>query len=123
MKYLEQLTIILLFTCAGDVLHYLLPFPIPSGIYGMLLLFSALLSGLVKKEKIKQTGRFLIAVMPVLFVEPAASGLLSNWQHLRPLLLPGSLITILSTLFVMTVSGRLTQHIIMHKKRKGDTRD
>ena len=48
MKYVSQATIIFGFTLLGELLHALLPLPIPSAIYGLVLLFLALMLGIVK---------------------------------------------------------------------------
>ena len=47
MKYIRQMLIILAFSFAGEVLHVLLPLPIPAGIYGFLLLLLALVTHLL----------------------------------------------------------------------------
>ena len=54
MKYVRQLLIILLISFLGEVCKYLLPFPIPASIYGLLLLFTALMTGILKLSSIKQ---------------------------------------------------------------------
>ena len=38
MKYLRQFMIILLFSFLGELLKYVLPFPVPASIYGLVLL-------------------------------------------------------------------------------------
>ena len=48
MAFLSQFLIILSFTLAGEALQRWIPFPIPASVYGLLLLFAALCSGLVK---------------------------------------------------------------------------
>ena len=45
MKYLKQFLIILSISLVGELLKYLLPLPIPASIYGMVILFVALLTG------------------------------------------------------------------------------
>lgn len=45
MKYLRQFMIILLFSFLGELLKYVLPFPVPASIYGLVLLFIALEKG------------------------------------------------------------------------------
>ena len=42
MKFLIQFLIIIAFSFAGELLHFLLPLPIPASIYGIILLFAAL---------------------------------------------------------------------------------
>ena len=68
MKYLFQFSIILLVTFIGEVLHELLPLPVPTGIYGMALLFIALCTKVIKLEHVGDTADFLIEIM--LPVEP-----------------------------------------------------
>ena len=53
MKYLHQILLILLFSFLGEVLHALLPWPIPASIYGMGLLFAALSLKIIRVEQVK----------------------------------------------------------------------
>ena len=52
MRYLSQFLIMLGFTLAGEVLHRLVPLPIPASVYGLVLLFLALCLGRVKPERV-----------------------------------------------------------------------
>ena len=54
--------------------------------------------------------------MPVLFV-PAAVGLLDSWPSLQAVLLPVSVITVVTTIFVMAVSGLVTQAVIRRERK------
>ena len=78
MKYIRQLLIILGISFAGEVLKYILPLPIPVGIYGMAILFIGLMTGLIKLEAVRETGKFLIEIMPLMFI-PAGVGLMNSW--------------------------------------------
>ena len=49
MKYLRQLLIILIFSFIGEVLHSLIPIQVPASIYGLVLLFIALLTGIIHR--------------------------------------------------------------------------
>lgn len=113
MKVLKQFFIILSISCVGELLNILLPLPIPASIYGMILLFGLLYTGIVKLEDIKDAGSFLIEIMPVMFI-PAGVGLMSSWGVLKPVLIPVSIITIASTILVMAFGGRVTQFVIKH---------
>ena len=42
MRYLKQFTIILTISLLGEVLHYIIPLPVPASIYGLLLMLAAL---------------------------------------------------------------------------------
>ncbi len=114
MKYLKQLLWILLFSGVGEALQALIPLPIPAAIYGILLLFIALCTGLLKEEAVSDTAGFLIAVMPLLFVAPAVN-ILKNWGVIAPALVPVCVITFVSTVVVFAVSGLVTQWL---RKRK-----
>ena len=46
MKYVKQITIITGMTLAGEALNWLLPLPVPAGVYGLFLMLAALMSGL-----------------------------------------------------------------------------
>lgn len=58
-------------------------------------------------------GKFLIEIMPVMFI-PAGVGLMSSWNVLKPLLIPAAVITVAVLVAVMAVSGRVSQAIIRH---------
>ena len=75
MKYIRQFLWILLFSFAGELLKYVIPLPVPASIYGLLLLLLALVTGILRLESVKETSKFLIEIMPLMFI-PAAVGLL-----------------------------------------------
>lgn len=120
MRYLKQFTIILTISLLGEVLHYIIPLPVPASIYGLLLMLAALLTGVVKRDSVREAGAFLVEIMPVMFI-PAAVGLLEAWGVLRPVWLPVAVITVVSTVLVMGVSGLVTQFVIRRdERRKGE---
>ena len=117
MKYVKQFLIILAISLIGELLKFLLPFPIPASIYGMVLLFVGLVTGLIRLESVKETGKFLIEIMPVMFI-PAGVGLLTSWGTLQPILLPVSIITVVTIVTVMSTTGLVSQTIIRKKGKK-----
>lgn len=115
MKYLKQFLIILAISFVGEILHMLLPLPIPASIYGILILFTLLETKLLPLRLVKETGDFLIEIMPVMFL-PAAVGIIDSWEVIEPSLLAYLTVTIVSTVLVMVVSGSVTQAVLRHKK-------
>ena len=111
MKYLRQIVIILAFSFVGEALSLLIPLPIPGSIYGIVLLFLALETKLVKLASIKDVSDFLISFMPVMFI-PAATGLMASWDILRSNAVAYVVIMAVTTVVVMGVSGGITQWII-----------
>lgn len=108
MKYLKQLFIILAFSLAGECLAKWVPLPIPGAIYGFVLLFLALCTGLLKEKHIDATADFLISVMPVFFVAPAVN-LLASFDLIAKNLVPIVTILVVSTFIVFAVAGLVTK--------------
>lgn len=117
MKYLFQFLRILVFCLLGEVLHWLVPLPIPASIYGLVLLLLALRTGIVKLEQVKQTCHFLTGLFPVLFV-PGVVGVMELWDVLGKLWLPILIALIPVTVLTFAVSGRATQWIAGKKKQQ-----
>ena len=117
MKYLRQFGIILAVTCVGEIMKYFIPLPIPGSIYGLILMFVLLLTKVIKVEHVKETGEFLIEIMPLMFI-PAGVGLINSWSQLQPFLVPLLVITVVSTFVVMIVTGKVTDFLISKKEGK-----
>ena len=111
MKYMKQFCLIMFISFLGEVLHHYLPLPIPASIYGLVILFAGLMTGVVKLSHVEETGRFLIEIMPLMFI-PAAVGLLESRGILAPIWIPIVGITLITTVIVMIVSGKITQFVI-----------
>ena len=118
MKYLKQLLVILVFSMIGEILQQVIPLPIPAAIYGLVLLFLALLTGILKPKHVSETAHWLISVMPLFFVAPTVK-LLSYWDVISPALVPIVTVLISSTIVVFAVAGLVTQLL----RRKGDPHD
>ena len=116
MKYVIQFLIIAAFAFIGELLHWVIPLPIPASIYGIVLLFIALELKWVKVSDIREVSSFLIAVMPIMFI-PAAAGLMESWGAVKSSVWEYALITIVSTFVVMGVSGAVTQFVIWRGKK------
>ncbi len=117
MKYLKQFTIILLISFAGDLLHSVLPLPVPGSIYGIILLFILLQTKILPLESVKETGKFLVEIMPVMFI-PAAVGLVESWEVIGSSWVSYIIVTIVTTFLVMGVAGVVTQLIVRKSQDK-----
>jgi holin-like protein len=100
MKYLKQFGIILVVTFIGELIHMIIPLPIPGSIYGLVLMFILLCTHALKLEAVKETAQFLI----------------DSWSDLRPILLQTVVILVVSTIIVMIVTGKIAQFIIDQSK-------
>jgi holin-like protein len=114
MKYFYQFSVILGVSLLGEILHAVLPFPFPASIYGLVLMLLFLKTGIVKLDQVQEAGDFLVDTMPVMFIPPAV-GLLTVLEEMKSMALPLIVISILSTIIVMAVTG-LTAEWILKKK-------
>ena len=106
MKYLIQLAIILVFSGLGELCAWLLPFPIPGALYGLVLLFTALCLKIVKFERVEIVGRFLIAIMPLMFTPPAVA-LITMWDVIKDVWVQTLILIVLTTFIVLFVTGHV----------------
>ena len=117
LKEFKQFTIIILLSFIGEVLHALIPFPVPASIYGILLLFFLLERNILKLQDIDEVSSFLIFIMPLLFI-PAAVGLIEAWDELRASLTAYVTIIIAVTFIVMVATGLITQWFLRRSHRQ-----
>ena len=117
MKIIRQFTIILAVSFAAELLHYFISLPIPSSVYGLILMLLLLFGGVIKVEQVEEVGDFFLTILPVLFVAPCVSLLTVIGDHKRsiPLFL---LIAVLSTVVVTGVTGLVAQALAGGKKHE-----
>lgn len=115
MQTLFSLTLIFGVSFAGEALSRLLPLPVPGSIYGLVILLILLMTKVVKLEKIRATGDFLLSLMPLMFIAPSV-GLMTSYEDWRAFLVPLIVILPVSTLIVMGVTGRIAQRILRRKE-------
>ena len=117
LQYLKQFMIIIAFSLVGQTMETFIPLPVPAAVYGLVLLLLALLTGLVKVEKVKGAADFLISVMPVLFVAPAVK-VLEYWGVIAPNAGAILVIVIFTTGAVFGISGLLTKWLMKGRGEK-----
>ena len=122
MKYVKEIAWIMAFTFIGEALNKLLPLPIPSGVYGLVLLLAGLITGIVKLEDVESTGGFLLDTMTIMFI-PAAVGIMSVTDILLPVLVPYLVIIAASTVIVMTITGIAATLILGRSEKKNHMED
>ena len=115
MELLWQFLVILLISLMGELLHFLIPLPIPASIYGLVLMFLCLQLRVYRLEDVRDTALFLIEIMPLMFI-PAATGLMTSWGIIRAKLFAYLAIAVITTVLVMVVSGRVTQFFLRRGK-------
>ena len=117
MKLIKEEALIFAVTMAGELLYTILPFPVPAGVYGLFLLLFLLLSSRIKVEQIERAGNFLLEIMAMLFI-PAMAGILESKDLLARVAVPYMVIILVTTAFVMAVTGKAADFIIRRKEEK-----
>ncbi len=117
MKYIRQFGIIMIVTFLGELIKQFVDLPIPASIYGLCLMLLLLLTKVIKIENVKETSTFLLEIMPLTLI-PTTVGLIASWSQLKSMLVPMLVISIVTTIFVMVVSGHVVQLIINLKNKK-----
>ena len=117
MKYLSQFGIILIISLIGEVLHAFLPLPVPASVYGLMLMFLALMMGIIKLHQVEKAADLMIELMPLFFVPPGVS-LITSWADISGLIVPFIITVLVSTIIVMAVTGRVTQAVMRRGRER-----
>lgn len=111
MKHFPEISLIATVSFIGELLHYLIPLPVPSSIYGLLLMLLLLVTHIIRLDHVKATADWLITLMPVMFVGPTV-GLIASYDSYKDILIPIIVISLATTVLTMAVSGLTTQGLI-----------
>ena len=118
MKLLIQFMIIVVVTLIGEAMAHFINIPIPGPIYAFILMFLCLLLGIIKLDKVKDAGKFLVLILPIMFIPPAAAIL--EESDIRHVLTSIIVIAIVSTILVMAATGYTAQYIVRKQQRRKD---
>lgn len=117
MKYIKQFAIILTISLIAELMEYLIPIPVAASIYGLVLMLIGLITKLIPLEKVEKAADFLVEIMPLMFIPPTV-GIIASVDALKEMLIPLCVISVVSTILIMAVTGRVSQHIIRRDDRK-----
>lgn len=117
MKYIRQFTIFIAACFIGEVLHRIIPLPVPGSIYGLVLMFIALELKIMPLDKVEEVSNYLLEIMPLLFV-PSTVGLLVAWPVIKQHWLPIAIAGIAGTTLNFFVTGHVTQFFMKIFKKK-----
>jgi holin-like protein len=121
IRIVLQIAGLYVFYWIGGVVQQTFELPVPGSIIGMLLLFSLLLSGLVKESLLDGGADLLLSYMPLFFV-PATVGVILYFDVFAG---KGSMLLVallLSTFLIMIISGvvgQKTVELVDKRKKRG----
>ena len=119
MKYIRQLSVILAISFVAELMEYLIPIPVAASIYGLVLMLVGLVTKLIPLEKVEGAADLLVEIMPILFIPPTV-GIMASVEALKEMLLPLCVISVVSTILIMVVTGRVAQAIIRKGRAKAE---
>lgn len=115
MRLVKQFTILVATCFIGEILHRLIPLPVPASIYGLVLMFTALQTKIMPLDAVEEISDGLLGIMPLLFI-PSTVGLILAWPILKVHWLQFTIIGVGSTIAVFFAAGHVTQLVIRIKK-------
>ena len=121
MKFMRQLAIIMSISFIAEVMEYLIPLPVAASIYGLILMLIGLITKIIPLHKVEDAADFLVEIMPILFVPPTVS-IMTSVEAMKQMLVPLCVISVVSTVLIMVVTGRVSQGIIRHKGKEGSSK-
>lgn len=121
MKIIKELAIVMGILFIAHVVQTMFALPIPDTVLGMLLLFVALVSGVVKLEDMENVTPFALKYLTFLFI-PGGVGLIASLDLIKAHWLAILLVIILTTIFVITITGSTVQLLNRVKTKKSTKR-
>lgn len=118
MKFIKQLSIIMAVSFIAELMEYLIPIPVAASVYGLVLMLIGLMTKIIPLEKVEGAADFLVEIMPILFVPPTVS-IMTSVEAMQQMLIPLCVISVVSTILIMAVTGRVSQRIIRCKGKEG----
>ncbi|ODJ72352.1 antiholin-like murein hydrolase modulator LrgA [Brochothrix thermosphacta] len=114
VPFLQQAFIFAIVMLVANIIKGFLPMPMPASAIGLILLFIALSTKIVKVEQAEGLGNKLISIISFLFV-PAAISVINSLGILSTSGLQIMLIIIVATVILLAITGWSTQ--VFFKKR------
>ncbi len=115
MKYIKQICIILGVCFLAELMEYLIPLPVAASMYGLVLMLAALMTKVIKLKDVEDVSDFLTGNLAIMFIPPTV-GIMASVEEMKKMLIPLVVISVLSTLLIMSVTGWVTQWIISKRE-------
>jgi len=113
MEYLMQFAVIAAVYFLGEAISFLIPLPIPGTVYGLVLMFIFLCTGIIKLRRVEKAADFLLNIMPIMFVPGSAAVLeyldvvVDEAWKLLVISIVSTFITLIVTGYAATLTGKL----------------
>jgi len=108
MKFLNGVTLLLVYQLTGEILVRLLGMPIPGPVLGMVMLFVTLMIRGNAPDSLSEASSALLSHLSLLFV-PAGVGMMTHFGRIADEWLPITLALFLSTVITMVATALIMQ--------------
>ncbi len=108
---IKQVLIILSALFLGYAISAATHIPVPANVLGLMLLFLALLSGIIKLKDVQETAEFILKYLALFFVVPTV-GIMVYFDLLTAEAVKIFVPLMLSIVLGLLVAGRVTQFFI-----------
>ena len=108
MKFLNGVTLLLVYQLTGEILVRLLGLPIPGPVLGMVMLFVTLMIRGNAPDSLSEASSALLSHLSLLFV-PAGVGMMTHFGRIADEWLPITLALFLSTVITMVATALIMQ--------------
>lgn len=108
MKFLNGVTLLLVYQLTGEILVRLLGLPIPGPVLGMVMLFVTLMIRGSAPDSLSESSSALLSHLSLLFV-PAGVGMMTHFGRIADEWLPITLALFLSTVITMVATALIMQ--------------
>ena len=117
VKYIKQICIILVICLIAEAMEYFNPLPIAASMYGLVLMLIALTTKIIPLKEVENVSDFLTENLSIMFIPPTV-GIMASVEEIKQMFVPLVVISVVSTLLIMTVTGRVAQAIIRRKGKQ-----
>lgn len=116
MKILLEISLIFVICLVGQAISAILPFPFPSSVLAMILLFLLLAVRLIKPTQIEKFSSFLLKNMAILFI-PSGVGILESVHALQGNILPLLAVCVITTILTFAVTAFTVHGVIVLQQK------
>jgi len=116
MNRLFQFFIIMMFAFMGEIMAAFVPLPIAGPIWGLVLLFTALASGIVPLKWVENAADFVLGLLGLFFIAPAV-GVIEIFDSIRPIWPLLALVLVLTYLASMLATGYVADALLGRRKK------
>lgn len=117
MRYIYQICLIMCFVLLGEMMECFIPLPIAGSVYGMVLLFLALVFGIVRLSWVEDVANWLHSVMSLFFIAPAVA-IIDVWAEIADVWWILVILMLVAYLVTMITTGVTAESLIGRKQKR-----